>query len=152
MNVKNFLGCDMKGMTIADTIGIFVTILSIFLFFTQIFPKIIETIIDLFSKTAAESVARQLAAFITVSGVSTYKINITYTPTKKVTYNIQSDNRLVKVVPNYATSYGEKSSSSQPYATPPNSFGPFSDVNTFIITKTFSEEGSKYEVQTKKTE
>lgn len=142
----------MKGLTIADTIGILMCILALFLFVTQIFPKILEAIIDIFSKTSAEAVARHLAAFITVSGASTYKVTITYIPSKDVTYNTHASSRSVTVSPNYAVSYGEKSSSTQPYATPPDSFGPFDAVNTFIVTKTFSEEGSSYVVQAKKTE
>jgi len=142
----------MKGLTIADTIGIFAVILAVFLFFTQIFPKILEIIIDLFSRTSAEVVARHLAAFITVSGASTHKIVITYTPAKEVNYNVYGSNRFVVLSPIYTTRYGEKSSSTQPYATPPDNFGPFNGVNTFIITKTFSEEGSSYVVQAKKAE
>ncbi len=142
----------MKGLTIADTIGIFGVILAIFLFFFQVFPKILETIIDLFSRTSAEAVARHLAAFITVSGASTHKIVITYTPAKEVSYNVEGINRIVKLNPIYTTRYGEKSSSTQPYATPPDNFGPFNGVNTFFITKTFSEEGSKYVITAKKTE
>jgi hypothetical protein len=141
----------MKGLTIADTIGIFAVILAVFLFFFQIFPKILEMIVDFFSKTSADAVARQLAAFITVSGASPYKITITYMPTKEITYGIYSSNRLLLVSPNYQVSYAEKKFSAQPYGTPPDNFG-FPNVNTFIITKTFSEGGSNYVFRAKKTE
>jgi len=140
----------MKGLTIADTIGIMIVILNLIAFFTQIFPKLLDMIVELFSKTSAEAVSRQLAAFITVSGTSTYKILINYTPSKDVIYNVQGSNRLVKVAPS-GTYYGESASASAPYATPPDNFGPFENVNNFIIKKTFSESGSSYEVIAEKT-
>jgi hypothetical protein len=126
----------MKGMTIADTIGILAVILAVFLFFTQIFPKILDLIVEAFATTSAQAVSSQLAALITVSGVSTYKIEINYNPTKDLTYDVEASGRMLTVHPRYGVGYVKKVSSSSPYAVPLADFK-YENVNLFKVIKTF---------------
>lgn len=141
--------------TITDTIGILSVILITVVAVTQMLPRILSVLIETFSRTSAENVARQLASLITISGASTYKIQIEYTPTKEVLYEVSSGTRTIKVVPKvvpkYEVSYAEESSSTQPYAVD-LSFNPFRDVNTFSIKKEVIDDNSRYSFGARKTE
>ncbi|MEM2506776.1 MAG: hypothetical protein QXG39_03755 [Candidatus Aenigmatarchaeota archaeon] len=141
----------MKGTIVSDTIGVLAIIIMIFIFFFQIFPRILEIITDIFSKTSAEAVAKQLASFITVSGAATYRIEISYIPSRTITYNIQTNNRMIKVNPNYKVTYGEKTSALHSYAVPIEDFS-FRNVNFFKIEKIFEDGDSYYSIHAEKVE
>jgi len=137
--------------TITDTLGILIVIVITIMIITQILPSIFSVLIETFSRASAENVARQLASLITVSGTSTYKIQIEYTPTKEVLYEVSSGARAIKIVPKYEVSYAEESSSMQPYAVD-LSFNPYRDVNTFLINKEVIDDSSRYSFDARKTE
>ncbi|MHA1828277.1 MAG: hypothetical protein ACTSX6_06475 [Candidatus Heimdallarchaeaceae archaeon] len=136
-------------LKIVDTIGILGTILMIILFFTQVFPKMLDLIVEAFSKTSSEAVARQLAAFMTISGASPHRITIKYVPTELVEYDVSGKDRVLSVYAKYKVPYVKKVSSSQPYATPFEDFE-FKDVNSFTITKTFENGESHYSISAEK--
>jgi heme/copper-type cytochrome/quinol oxidase subunit 4 len=56
----------MKGTITSEVIGFILIVFTMITFFTVMLPKFLSTIIELFGKTSAENVARQLAGFITI--------------------------------------------------------------------------------------
>jgi hypothetical protein len=126
----------MKAIATSDTIGIVLVIFVLFLFFSQVFPKLISVITDNFSKASGENVARQLSGLITVSGAATYKIKIDYVPTTDHTYNIFMKDRTVKVTPIFTVNYAEKASSTQRFAVGLNDYEQ-EKVNHFVVEKNF---------------
>lgn len=131
----------MKAISSSDTIGIVFGIFVLFLFFSQVFPKVISVITDNFSEASGENVARQLSGLITVSGAATYKIKIDYTPTTDHTYNILMEGRTVKVTPIFTVNYAEKASSTQPFAVDLNDYKQ-DGVNHFVVEKNFDGEST----------
>jgi len=126
----------MKAITTSDAIGIVLGVFVLFLFFSQVFPKVYALITDNFSKASGENVARQLSGLITVSGAATYKIKIDYTPTTEHTYNVLVKDRTVKVTPIFTVNYAEKASSTQPFAVVLNDYEQ-EKVNHFTVEKKF---------------
>ena len=124
----------MKAISTSDTIGIAFAVFVLFLFFSQVFPRIISVITNNFSKASAENVARQLSGLITVSGAVTHEIKIDYTPTTDHTYNIFVKDRTVKVTPIFTVAYAEKASSTQPFAVDLNDYEQ-DGVNHFTVEK-----------------
>jgi hypothetical protein len=138
----------MKGAVTSEVVGFALITLTIITFLTVILPKYLSTLIELFSKTSAENVARQLAGLITVSGSTPYKINIEYFPSKDVSYTIEIKNRNIMVKPEFKISYTEKASSIQPFAVNLIEYGE-RNVNRFFINKRLDGESS-YEFKAKK--
>ncbi|MEM5853173.1 MAG: hypothetical protein QXG39_00925 [Candidatus Aenigmatarchaeota archaeon] len=106
----------MKGVVTSDIIGIMLLILTVIVFFTIIFPKFLSEMIELFGKTSAESVARQLSGFITISGSAPNEIKIEFFPSRDVTYSFSIKERNIMIKPEFKVEYMEKASSSQPFA------------------------------------
>lgn len=102
--------------TTAEMIGIVLVILLLITIFTVILPKYLSTIVELFAKTSAENVARQLSALITTSAASPYEIKIDYIPSKDVTYKVSVFSRNLKIMPRFKVGYAEKGSSTQAFA------------------------------------
>jgi hypothetical protein len=140
----------MKGAITSEIIGFMLVILTLILFFTVALPKYLFTLLELFGRTSAENVARQLAGLITVSGSSPYKINIDYLPSKDVSYSFEIKNRNIIIKPEFKVSYAEKASSTQPFAVDLVDYGQ-ENVNHFFISKKFDGESS-YEFKAKKEE
>ena len=106
-------------------------------------------VVDWFSLTSAEAVSRQLTNFITVSGVPTYKAEITYVPSEFVTYEISAGARFTRVYPNYQVSYVTKKAAFQTYSVPLDDFQ-FSAVNYFTIKKSIIGGESRYSISATK--
>jgi hypothetical protein len=140
----------MKGAITSEIVGFILVILTLITFFTVILPKYLSTIIELFSKTSAENVARQLAGLITISGAAPYKIDIEYLPSRDVSYSFEIKNRNIIIKPEFKVSYAEKASSTQPFAVDLVEYGQ-EGVNHFFINKKFDGESS-YEFKAKKEE
>jgi hypothetical protein len=140
----------MKGAIASEMVGFILVVLTLITFFTIVLPKYLSTIIELFSKTSAENVARQLAGFITISGAAPYKINIEYLPSRDVSYSFEIKNRNIIIKPEFKVSYAEKASSTQPFAVDLVEYGQ-EGVNHFFINKKFDGESS-YEFKAKKEE
>jgi len=138
----------MKALTTSDIISVLFAIVVLFLFFSQIFPRVVATITDTFSKASGENVARQLSGLITVSGAATHEIKIDYIPTKQHTYNILIKDRTIKVTPIFKVAYAEKASSTQPFAVSLNDYEQ-DDVNHFTVEKNF-DGGLSYAFEAKK--
>jgi hypothetical protein len=140
----------MKGsITTTDVVGVLGVTVLVMVFVSQIFPTIFSTIIESFSKSSAENVARQLSNLITVSGSAPYEVEIIYAPAKDVLYDIFIGSRAMGVMPKFKAAYAEKSSSIQPFAVNlPDS--QHSDVNSFLIKKDFSNGESRYVFNAKK--
>jgi hypothetical protein len=140
----------MKGAIASEMVGFILVVLTLITFFTIVLPKYLSTIIELFSKTSAENVARQLAGLITISGAASYKINIEYLPSRDVSYSFKIKNRNIIIKPEFKVSYAEKASSTQPFAVDLVEYGQ-EGVNHFFINKKFDGESS-YEFKAKKEE
>ena len=138
----------MKGTVETSMIGILGVILATVILFVWASHEIFSFISQTFSEASAENVARQLSSFMTVSGAS-YMSRISYTPTKKVTYNIQIKSRVLNIAPNFNVPYAEKSSSTHTFATNFSDYS-ISDVNFFNITKRIVAGEEKYEFSAKK--
>lgn len=139
----------MKALVTSDVIGIMLVIISIFVFFTQVMPRMLSLIIDNFSRAAAENVARQLSGLITSSGASTGRIEINYIPTKSVEYKIIIIGRTVKIIPKFKAAYAEKASSTQPFAVALRDYEE-ENVNHFIVEKDFVGGLSNYVFKARK--
>lgn len=89
----------MKG-TEQDTSSIIIMVLlgivavGIIYFMIQ---YVFTNLIPIFAQGSAQVVSRELADFITISGVAPYKITINYQPTDNVFYNVSIDSRVVTV-------------------------------------------------------
>ncbi|MEM5854330.1 MAG: hypothetical protein QXG39_09270 [Candidatus Aenigmatarchaeota archaeon] len=118
----------------SEMIGIALVIFSLITFFTVILPKYLSTIVELFAKTSAENVARQLSALITVSASSPYVIEIDYIPSREVTYKVSLFGRNLKIIPQFKVGYAEKGSSIQTF---PIDLGSYEseNVNHFHLEK-----------------
>lgn len=134
----------MKGsITITDTIGMLAMVILLVVFIAQIIPQILSVIIDNFSKTSGEHVARQLSNLITISGSAAYKAELNYIPSKDVVYKVFISSRTLKVTPKFTVAYADKSSSIQPFAVDLEDQD-YVDVNSFIIRKEFVDGESEY--------
>lgn len=102
--------------TTGEMIGIVLVTLLLIVTFTVVLSRYLSTIVELFAKTSAENVARQLSALITTSAISPYEIKIDYIPSKDVNYKIYVFNRNLKIVPRFEVGYAEKGSSTQSFA------------------------------------
>jgi len=140
----------MKGTITSEVIGFILIVFTMITFFTVMLPKFLSTIIELFGKTSAENVARQLAGFITISGSASYKIDIDYLPSRDVSYSFSIKSRNIIIKPEFKVSYAEKASSTQPFAINLTEYGQ-EGVNHFFITKKIDGESS-YEFKAKKEE
>lgn len=150
----------MKGsITISDMIGIVGIIIAVMVFVTQIMPTLLSVIIDTFSKTSAENVARQLSNLITVSGAAPHRAEInyemkahllsSYKSSSEVLYQVSIKSKTIKVTPEFKVAYAEKSSSIQPFAVS-LADKDFKDVNSFFIEKNFLNGESSYAFDAKK--
>lgn len=138
----------MKATVETSMIGIMGVLIATIILFIWASREIFNFISQTFSKASAENVARQLSSLMTVSGTS-YMSKITYVPTKQVSYSLQINSKLLKVSPYSKMLYGEKSSSTQPFATNFENYV-IVDVNSFEITKKIVDGESKYEISAKK--
>lgn len=139
----------MKGAVTSDIVGIMLIILTLIIFFTVMFPRFLSTIIELFGKTSAENVARQLSGLITVSGAAPHEIRIEFLPSRDVTYSFSIKNRNIMVKPELKVEYAEKASSMQPFAIDLIEQEQ-KNVNHFFIEKNFEGGGSNYAFSAKK--
>ena len=136
-------------ITVTDMIGVLGVVVIVIVFVTQIFPTILSTIIESFSKSSAENVARQLSNLITVSGSAPHRVEITYAPEKNILYDIFIGSRALGAVPKIKVAYAEKASSIQPFAVN-LSDDEYVDVNSFLIKKDFFGGESTYAFYAKK--
>ena len=126
----------MKGSTnIYWTIGAFLVILVTVLIFAEIFPRIMEIIMNTISKTSSGAVAHQLSGLISVAGAAPGNITITYQPSSEAKYLVYSLNRIIWVkLTSSKLKFLKKSTEDQPYCVPLNDFN-YKNVNKFTIKK-----------------
>lgn len=93
---KNFR--KMKGAeSVATVLGaIFITVIVVF-FFYYIFPLFFGDLFQSIALSSSEIVARDIAGFISVSGVAPDEISIQYSPSSSVFYNVSVSQRVVKI-------------------------------------------------------
>jgi len=131
----------MKGQTkIYWTIGAFLVIIVDILVFVEIFPRLSELILQLFSSSSGEIVSHQLSNLLTVSAVAPYKINISYTPSKETTYVVSGSKKFLEVKSQFKGKEFVQTREAQPYATPFKDFS-YSGVNCFEIIKEVNNYG-----------
>jgi len=87
-----------KGMETAATVlgAVFIAAAAAF-FFYYIFPLFFGDLFKSIALASAEIVARDIAGFISVSGVAPNEIKITYNPSETNKYNVEIKERIVKV-------------------------------------------------------
>jgi hypothetical protein len=123
----------MKGQAEVMEPLVFVLFAVLFIgFLVIVLPNLLGNMYKLFSLTSAEVVAKEIAGFISVSGVAPHKITIYYSPGTLI-YDVGVDDRLVRVnLLNKDNSVKEKSVAEK------TAVDPFLDeksVNYFTIMK-----------------
>jgi hypothetical protein len=82
---------------VANVMGaVFITAIVIFLFY-YIFPLFFGDMFKSIALSSAEIVTRDMAGFVSVSGVAPNEIRIKYNPSSSTLYNVSIANRVVKV-------------------------------------------------------
>jgi hypothetical protein len=83
--------------TPATALGILLIVIGIVALFYFIFPLVFGDIFKTISLSSAEIVARDIAGFISVSGVAPNEIKINYNPSESSKYNMIINDRVVQV-------------------------------------------------------
>ena len=125
-------------------IGMLVVIAITVIIFLKEFQAITSVITNLVARTSSDVVSSQLSNLMTISGAAPYQIEINYTPSKSVLYDVSLSSRELNIKSKYKASYLVKLPSIHPVAIdlPDASY---TDVNTFKVKKTVINGESVYE-------
>ncbi|MCX8191020.1 MAG: hypothetical protein N3D78_02455 [Candidatus Aenigmarchaeota archaeon] len=133
----------MKGQIfIKWFLAIFIISILTLLILSTIFPRLFELIIEFLSQASSDVVASQLSALISTSGSATSYIEIEYSPTKHITYDVSSVNRRLTVIPRYEMSFLKNLKAERLYPVNLTDFE-YKNVNIFKIKKEFDEKSMR---------
>jgi hypothetical protein len=91
-----------------DFLCIILGIIILGSFFFLIFPKFLDLVVGELVGSSAEVLARQSSGVITLLGAATHNAKLSYEYSKQITYTIQIENRVIRVIPHYTTEFAEK--------------------------------------------
>lgn len=136
----------MKGQTkVYWLIGLLAIILITVIIFLKEFQMIFNEILNIVGKTSSDIVSRQLSNLITISGAAPNSIEIVYTPSKSILYDVTVKSRILTIKQKSGPEYLIRLSASHPFAVdlPDKTY---EDVNTFKVVKKVVNGGSVYEL------
>jgi hypothetical protein len=115
-------------------LAIFIVTIITLLILGKLVSVAISQLYQVVAESSSENVAIQLASLMSAAGATTGKIEIEYTPSENVLYDIKIGNKKVEAIAKFTQIYIQKMPAESKFCTN-FSDGEFTDVNQFTIEK-----------------
>jgi hypothetical protein len=115
-------------------LAIFIVTIITLLILSKLLSVALSQLYQVVAESSSENVAIQLASLMSAAGATTGKIEIEYTPSENVLYDVKIGNKEIKATAKFNQIYIQKMPAESKFCTN-FSDGEFTDVNKFTIEK-----------------